>query len=226
MSTHGTGDFRSRPRFWHVARVGDGIEHCSQTQVQQGALCQPSGLWHEAIGYSCCCYDCCTACGATTALLLQVLLMLLLPSVRTWVSGSGSRTSIQKERASVSEVVQHGCGLGQPNVICQMVRAPALRGPPCVWRLRASCLLEVLQYMCEKDNPGIRDGTKRGNQNTAGGEQEPLLWSFLFQLRLNPRWHMVFCTVHRHRNLPPPWRRPGGSNIGCSEATAQPVGPL
>ena len=36
-----------------------------------------------------------------------------------------------------------------------------------------SLRVEVLQYMCEKDNPGIRDGTKRGNQNTAGGEEEP-----------------------------------------------------
>ena len=26
--------------------------------------------------------------------------------------------------------------------------------------------------MCETDNPGLRDGTKRGNDNTAGGEQE------------------------------------------------------
>ena len=31
---------------------------------------------------------------------------------------------------------------------------------------------EILQYMCEKDNPGLRDGTKRGNENTAGGEEE------------------------------------------------------
>eukprot|EP00931_Biecheleriopsis_adriatica_P060044 TRINITY_DN36032_c0_g1_i1.p1 TRINITY_DN36032_c0_g1~~TRINITY_DN36032_c0_g1_i1.p1 ORF type:complete len:1435 (-),score=279.90 TRINITY_DN36032_c0_g1_i1:50-4354(-) len=46
---------------------------------------------------------------------------------------------------------QHGCGVGQTNVICQM----------------------VLQYMCESDNPGIRDGTKRGNDNTAGGDSEP-----------------------------------------------------
>ena len=49
---------------------------------------------------------------------------------------------------------QHGCGLNQPNVICQM----------------------ILQYMCENDNPSLnslRDGTKRGNQNTAGGEEEP-----------------------------------------------------
>jgi hypothetical protein len=31
--------------------------------------------------------------------------------------------------------------------------------------------------MCEKDNPGLRDGTKRGNENTAGGEEEnPIIW--------------------------------------------------
>lgn len=35
----------------------------------------------------------------------------------------------------------------------------------------AQCL-QVLQYMCEGDNAGLRDGTKRGNDNTAGGEQE------------------------------------------------------
>lgn len=46
---------------------------------------------------------------------------------------------------------QHGCGVGHPNVRCQI----------------------ILQYMSEADNPGIRDGTKRGNQNTAGGQQEP-----------------------------------------------------
>ena len=46
---------------------------------------------------------------------------------------------------------QHGCGVAQENTKCQL----------------------ILQYMCERDNPGIRDGTKRGNDNTAGGEQEP-----------------------------------------------------
>ncbi|CAE7559256.1 DD3-3 [Symbiodinium sp. CCMP2456] len=63
----------------------------------------------------------------------------------------GHMTYYQGSELYIEWVVQHGCGLGQPNVICQM----------------------VLQYMCEKDNPGIRDGTKRGNENTAGGEQEP-----------------------------------------------------
>ena len=36
-------------------------------------------------------------------------------------------------------------------------------------------LPQILQYMCENDNPSLhslRDGTKRGNQNTAGGEEE------------------------------------------------------
>jgi len=45
----------------------------------------------------------------------------------------------------------HGCGLGNPDVICQM----------------------ILQYMCESDNPDLRDGYRRGKQNTAGGEVEP-----------------------------------------------------
>ena len=68
------------------------------------------------------------------------------------------------------KVVQHGCGLDQPNVICQMVGARRhLAACRCMWRLP---VWEVLQYMCETDNPGLRDGTKRGNDNTAGGEQE------------------------------------------------------
>jgi hypothetical protein len=46
---------------------------------------------------------------------------------------------------------QHACGMGNQNIICQI----------------------VLQYMCEADNPGIRDGKKRGNNNRAGGEDEP-----------------------------------------------------
>merc|ERR1719284_43467 len=46
---------------------------------------------------------------------------------------------------------QHGCGAEHTNLRCQI----------------------ILQYMCEADNPGLRDGTKRGNENTAGGEQEP-----------------------------------------------------
>jgi len=46
---------------------------------------------------------------------------------------------------------QHACGAGSPNTKCQV----------------------ILQYMCESDNPQIRDGTKRGNQNIAGGQQEP-----------------------------------------------------
>jgi hypothetical protein len=46
---------------------------------------------------------------------------------------------------------QHGCGVGHNNVKCQI----------------------ILQYMSEKENPQLRDGTKRGNQNNAGGQQEP-----------------------------------------------------
>jgi len=41
--------------------------------------------------------------------------------------------------------LQHGCGVGQPNLRCQI----------------------VLQYMCEKDNDDLRDGT---GQDTAGGD--------------------------------------------------------
>eukprot|EP00930_Biecheleria_cincta_P029979 TRINITY_DN20799_c0_g2_i1.p1 TRINITY_DN20799_c0_g2~~TRINITY_DN20799_c0_g2_i1.p1 ORF type:complete len:1459 (-),score=258.41 TRINITY_DN20799_c0_g2_i1:61-4437(-) len=63
----------------------------------------------------------------------------------------GAMTYYQGSELYFEWVVQHGCGVGQNNVICQM----------------------ILQYMCASDNPGIRDGTKRGNQNTAGGEQEP-----------------------------------------------------
>mmetsp|Transcript_25366 Transcript_25366/g.45962 ORF Transcript_25366/g.45962 Transcript_25366/m.45962 type:complete len:1344 (-) Transcript_25366:286-4317(-) len=40
---------------------------------------------------------------------------------------------------------QHGCGVGQPNLRCQI----------------------VVQYMCEEDNADLRDGT---GQNTAGGD--------------------------------------------------------
>eukprot|EP00438_Fugacium_kawagutii_P008828 Skav213989 [mRNA] locus=scaffold2843:78534:105364:+ [translate_table: standard] len=39
-------------------------------------------------------------------------------------------------------------------------------------QVKAETISQVLQYMCEKDNPGLRDGTKRGNENTAGGEEE------------------------------------------------------
>eukprot|EP00933_Yihiella_yeosuensis_P077399 TRINITY_DN8783_c0_g2_i1.p1 TRINITY_DN8783_c0_g2~~TRINITY_DN8783_c0_g2_i1.p1 ORF type:complete len:1378 (-),score=299.79 TRINITY_DN8783_c0_g2_i1:373-4506(-) len=42
---------------------------------------------------------------------------------------------------------QHGCGVNQPNLRCQI----------------------VLQYMCEADQPNLRDGT---GQNTAGGDNE------------------------------------------------------
>ncbi|CAJ1387652.1 unnamed protein product [Effrenium voratum] len=64
-------------------------------------------------------------------------------------------TFYQGSELYIEWAAQHGCGVNQPNVMCQM----------------ASRLI-VLQYMCEKDNPGLRDGTKRGNDNTAGGEQE------------------------------------------------------
>eukprot|EP00930_Biecheleria_cincta_P029978 TRINITY_DN20799_c0_g1_i1.p1 TRINITY_DN20799_c0_g1~~TRINITY_DN20799_c0_g1_i1.p1 ORF type:complete len:1074 (-),score=168.99 TRINITY_DN20799_c0_g1_i1:1004-4225(-) len=63
----------------------------------------------------------------------------------------GAMTYYQGSELYIEWVTQHGCGLGQSNVVCQM----------------------VLQYMCDSDNPGLRDGTKRGNQNTAGGQQEP-----------------------------------------------------
>ncbi|CAJ1410799.1 unnamed protein product [Effrenium voratum] len=63
----------------------------------------------------------------------------------------GAMTFYQGSELYIEWAAQHGCGVNQPNVMCQM----------------------VLQYMCEKDNPGLRDGTKRGNDNTAGGEQEP-----------------------------------------------------
>jgi hypothetical protein len=46
--------------------------------------------------------------------------------------------------------LQHSCGFGGTNTICQV----------------------ILQYMCDSDNPGLRDGVQRGNENTAGGEQE------------------------------------------------------
>lgn len=46
---------------------------------------------------------------------------------------------------------QHGCGIGHPHVICQL----------------------VLQYMCSSDNPAMRDGTARGIGNTAGGPSDP-----------------------------------------------------
>ncbi|CAK9010619.1 unnamed protein product [Durusdinium trenchii] len=63
----------------------------------------------------------------------------------------GTMTFYKGSELYIEWVVQHGCGVNQPNIICQM----------------------VLQYMCEKDNPALRDGTKRGNDNTAGGEEEP-----------------------------------------------------
>ncbi|CAK9073757.1 Protein DD3-3, partial [Durusdinium trenchii] len=62
----------------------------------------------------------------------------------------GTMTFYKGSELYIEWVVQHGCGVNQPNIICQM----------------------VLQYMCEKDNPALRDGTKRGNDNTAGGEEE------------------------------------------------------
>jgi hypothetical protein len=45
---------------------------------------------------------------------------------------------------------QHGCG-SNSKVNCEV----------------------ILQYMCEDDNPELRDGTLRGNANTAGGLSEP-----------------------------------------------------
>eukprot|EP00435_Cladocopium_sp_Y103_P068350 s562_g31.t1 len=63
----------------------------------------------------------------------------------------GTLTYYHGSELYIEWVVQHGCGVDQPNIICQM----------------------ILQYMCENDNPGLRDGTKRGNENTAGGEEEP-----------------------------------------------------
>ena len=42
---------------------------------------------------------------------------------------------------------QHGCGVGHPNLRCQI----------------------VLQYMTENDNPNLRDGT---DQDSAGGDDD------------------------------------------------------
>lgn len=63
----------------------------------------------------------------------------------------GRMSFYQGSELYIEWVAQHGCGLDHPNLRCQM----------------------VLQYMSEADNPRLRDGTKRGNQNTAGGTQEP-----------------------------------------------------
>lgn len=64
---------------------------------------------------------------------------------------NGTMTYYQGSELYIEWLVQHGSGLNHPNLHSQL----------------------ILQYMCESDNPGIRDGTKRGNDNTAGGNQEP-----------------------------------------------------
>lgn len=63
----------------------------------------------------------------------------------------GTMTYFQESELYIEWHMQHGCGVSGSNLRCQV----------------------ILQYMTEADNPSLRDGTKRGNQNTAGGEQEP-----------------------------------------------------
>jgi hypothetical protein len=63
----------------------------------------------------------------------------------------GTMSYYQGSELYIEWFLQHGCGAGHPNVRCTL----------------------VLQYMCDSDNAGLRDGTKRGNANTAGGRKEP-----------------------------------------------------
>lgn len=64
----------------------------------------------------------------------------------------GAMYYYQGSELYIEWVAQHNCGItGTRNTMCQF----------------------IIQYMTSQDNPGLRDGTKRGNQNTAGGQTEP-----------------------------------------------------
>ncbi|CAK0864145.1 unnamed protein product [Prorocentrum cordatum] len=63
----------------------------------------------------------------------------------------GAMTYYAGSELYVEWALQHSCGYGNENTICQV----------------------ILQYMCDSDNPLLRDGVQRGNQNKAGGPSEP-----------------------------------------------------
>eukprot|EP00930_Biecheleria_cincta_P036828 TRINITY_DN2523_c0_g1_i2.p1 TRINITY_DN2523_c0_g1~~TRINITY_DN2523_c0_g1_i2.p1 ORF type:complete len:435 (-),score=66.66 TRINITY_DN2523_c0_g1_i2:191-1375(-) len=60
---------------------------------------------------------------------------------------NGTMKFYQGSELYIDWYLQHGCGVGQPNLRCQI----------------------ILQYMCESENPSIRDGTGQGKQGQAGG---------------------------------------------------------
>jgi hypothetical protein len=64
----------------------------------------------------------------------------------------GVATYYQTSELYIEWTMQHGCGVDHPNTKCQV----------------------ILQYMCDSDNPGLRDGTAR-DDNIAGGQTEPPL---------------------------------------------------
>mmetsp|Transcript_18783 Transcript_18783/g.33372 ORF Transcript_18783/g.33372 Transcript_18783/m.33372 type:complete len:1366 (+) Transcript_18783:92-4189(+) len=61
----------------------------------------------------------------------------------------GTMQYYQGSELYIEWFMQHGCGVGQPNVRCQI----------------------ILQYMCEAENPGLRDGTGQGS--AAGDDDDP-----------------------------------------------------
>jgi NAD(P)H-flavin reductase len=73
----------------------------------------------------------------------------------------GVMTYYQGSELYIEWHLQHSCGYGAGTF-----RSSGSTNTEC---------MVILQYMTDKDNPGLRDGTKRGNnqQNTAGGQNEP-----------------------------------------------------
>eukprot|EP00439_Symbiodinium_sp_Y106_P010448 s10021_g1.t1 len=78
----------------------------------------------------------------------------------------GTMKYYQGSELYIEWVNQHGCGVGHPNLHCQIVLEWVNQHGCGVGHPNLHCQI-VLQYMTDKENPNLRDGT---DQDSAGGD--------------------------------------------------------